>query len=97
LLGRLALAEDDLRQVVAQGAVVVDLGEADVLIRQVPQFVESGVDAERAGRHGVEEGAELVVYGKRLVVRCNQIIAADLPRPRPAQAGAPGPRTLGQM
>jgi hypothetical protein len=37
---RLALAENHLRQVVAQGAVVIYLGEADVLIGQIAQFFQ---------------------------------------------------------
>ena len=45
LLRRLTQPQDDLGQVVAQRAVVVDLGEAYVLVRQVAQLVDGGVDA----------------------------------------------------
>jgi len=35
LVRRLAQAEDDLRQVIAYAAVVIDLGEVEVFVRQV--------------------------------------------------------------
>jgi hypothetical protein len=34
--------------VVAQGTVMVDFGEADVLIGQMPQLIKRRIDAERA-------------------------------------------------
>ena len=44
--------------------MVVDLGKADVLVRPVTQLIESGIDADRAGRDGVQQGTELLVYGR---------------------------------
>ena len=40
LLGRLALGQNHLRHAAAQRAVVVDLGEAQVLERHVPQLAQ---------------------------------------------------------
>ena len=48
LLGRLALAEDDLGKALAYRPVVVDLGEAQVLEGQVAQLGDGVVDAESA-------------------------------------------------
>ena len=48
LLGRLALAEDDLGEPLPYRPVVVDLGEVQVLERQVSKLGDGGVDAEPA-------------------------------------------------
>jgi hypothetical protein len=48
LVGRLALGEDDLGEGVTEGAVVVDLGEPDVLVGEEAQFFEGGLDAPGA-------------------------------------------------
>ncbi len=61
LLRRLAVAEDDFGQGVAQAAVVVDLGEAQVLVGQVAQRLDRGVDAETAGGDALEERSQLCV------------------------------------
>jgi hypothetical protein len=58
LLRRLSLAEDDLGQGGAEGAMMVDLGKAEVLVGQVPEPVESAFDVGPAGRDGFKEGAE---------------------------------------
>jgi hypothetical protein len=63
LVGSLALTEDYFRKGVAQAAVMVDLGEAEVLVRQVTELVKGSVDAERTRSDGIEEGPELVVNG----------------------------------
>jgi len=44
--------------------MVIDLGEAEVFVREAAQVVEGGVDAQRAGRYSAEKGPELVVYGR---------------------------------
>ena len=41
---------------------MVDAGEADVFVRQVPQLVDGGVYFETAGRDGVEESAEALLF-----------------------------------
>ena len=48
LLGRFALAEDDLGKALPYRPVVVDLGEVQVLERQVSKLGDGGVDAEPA-------------------------------------------------
>lgn len=59
-----ALTQHDLGEGVAQAAMVIDLGEAEVFVREAAQVVEGGVDAQRAGRYSAEKGPELVVYGR---------------------------------
>jgi hypothetical protein len=55
LVRRLAETEDYLRQGVAQAAVVVDLGETKVFVRNEAQVFESGLDAKAAARNGIEQ------------------------------------------
>jgi hypothetical protein len=44
LLRRLALAENDLREALAQGTVMIQRGEAQVFVGKVAQALESFVD-----------------------------------------------------
>ena len=55
----LPLAEDDLRHAVAQGAMMVDLGEAEVFKRHMADFGERLFDVDPAFPNLFEEGAEL--------------------------------------
>ena len=55
LFRRLALAQYDLRERVAQGAVVVDLGEADVLVWEQAQLFDGGLDGGRARGDALEQ------------------------------------------
>jgi hypothetical protein len=41
--------------------VVVNLGEADVLVREQAQVFDRGLDAGRARRDGIEEVAKLLL------------------------------------
>jgi hypothetical protein len=61
LLGRLPLREDDLGQGVAEPAMVIDLGEADVLVRQEAQLFDRRFDARRAGSDRIEEMTKLLL------------------------------------
>jgi hypothetical protein len=58
---RLTLPKDDLRQGITQAAMVVDLGEADVFVRQMTQRVKSGLGTQSASRHFIEERFQLFV------------------------------------
>jgi hypothetical protein len=51
VFGRLAEAEDDFGHALADGAVVIDLGEAQVLKRHVFEAVHGVVDIDAAGAH----------------------------------------------
>ncbi len=51
LFRRLACAENHFGKAGAQGAVMIDLGEAEVVERQRAQLIERGIGAERAGAH----------------------------------------------
>jgi hypothetical protein len=42
--------------------VVVDLGEAKILVGEVPQFVDGGVDGQAALGDGVEQVAQAVLF-----------------------------------
>jgi len=56
--------------------VVVDLGEADVLVRQQTQLVDSGLDAGRARRDGFQKFAQLPLIDSDASERgCAWIIA----------------------
>ena len=59
--GRLALGEDDFGHAVAQGAVVVHLGEPEVFKRHVPHAPHGYVDIYRAGAYLFEERTHLVL------------------------------------
>ena len=61
LFRRLALGEDHFRHAVAQGAMVVHLGEAQVFKRHVPHAPHGCVDIYRAGAHLFEQRAQLVL------------------------------------
>ena len=60
MVGRLARAEYDFGDAVAQGAVVVDLGEAQVFERQVPHAVKRRIDIRRPAAHVFEQGPQSV-------------------------------------
>ena len=45
LPGRFALTEDNLRPAGPQGPVVVQFGEIEVLVRQVAQLLQSGINS----------------------------------------------------
>jgi hypothetical protein len=55
-----AEAEDDFRHAVAQGAVMIDLGETEILEGHVTQADESRLNVNRAGANIVEKYSELV-------------------------------------
>jgi hypothetical protein len=61
LFGGLAHREDGLREGVAEGAMVVDLGEADVLVGEETQLLDGGFDACRAARDALEEITKLLL------------------------------------
>jgi len=44
--------------------VVVELGEAKILVGKVAQLFEGGFDAQRAAGDGLEEGFQLLVDGR---------------------------------
>jgi hypothetical protein len=54
LLRRLAHAEHDFREAVAQAAMVIDLGEAEVFVGEETQALDSGGDADVAAPDAVE-------------------------------------------
>jgi hypothetical protein len=56
--------------------MVVYLGEAQVFVRQMPQLVQSGINAKRAAGDGIEERAELFVNGSASWVVRRRIISA---------------------
>jgi hypothetical protein len=41
--------------------MVIDLGKADVLVREQPQFGDCDLDAGGAGRNAFEQGAQLLL------------------------------------
>ena len=41
---------------------MVNAGEADVLVRQVPQLVDGGVYFEAASGNGIKESAEALLF-----------------------------------
>ena len=55
LLRRLALAQHHLRQVVAEGAVVVQLGEAQVFVGEETQVLQRLLDRGRAAGYRLQE------------------------------------------
>src|SRR5262249_46506652 len=60
LIQRFALAEHHLRLPLAQGAVMVDAGEREVLEGEMPQTIERGVGRETAGGDVGQQGLELL-------------------------------------
>jgi len=50
--------------------VVVDAGEADVLVRQMPQLVDGGVYFDATGRDGIEESAEALLFDGAVSLWC---------------------------
>jgi hypothetical protein len=65
LRGLLSLRQDDLRERVAQRAVVVDLGETDVLVREQAQVIDGRLNARRAGGDAFEQLAQLLLVDRR--------------------------------
>ena len=61
LIRRFALAQDDLRQAIAQLAMVVDLRETEVLVRQMAQIGERLFNVEAASLDGFQQMSQLVV------------------------------------
>ena len=59
LFGRFAEAEDDFRHPVAQHAVVIDLGEAEILEGHVAHAFHGFVNAAGAAADAFEERAKL--------------------------------------
>jgi len=57
LIGCFAFAKNDLRNPVPQGAMVIDLGEAQIFKRQVAHAFHGGVDIHRPGAHLFEQNA----------------------------------------
>ena len=82
LLGRLARGVDRLGHALAQGAVVVDPGEAEVGVGQPPEPGDRVVGRHGTDLHGVEQPAQgILVHGKSML----------LPWPRPRmRAGVVG-------
>ena len=58
LLDGLALAEDHLGHALAEGAVVIDGGEAEVAEGELPQRLERVVDRDVAPAHALEQLAD---------------------------------------
>ena len=61
LVRRLAESEDHFRHAVAQAAVVIDFGEAEVFKRQVTHALHRGVDFERAVADLIEQRAQVIL------------------------------------
>jgi hypothetical protein len=59
LRGSLAGAEDDFGHAGAKGAMMIELGKADVLEGQVAKAIEGGVDGGAAFAHFIEQGFDL--------------------------------------
>ena len=59
--GRLTLGEDDFGHAVAQGAMVVHLGEPEVFKWHVPHAPHGCIDIYRAGAHLFEQRTHLVL------------------------------------
>ncbi len=55
LVGRLALAENDLGDALPQCAMMIDRGVTQVGEREIAQLGGRGFDARRAGAHALEE------------------------------------------
>jgi hypothetical protein len=60
VVDRFAEAEDDFRHAVAEGAVMVNFGEANVFERHVPHFVKRGFDVGGAAADVFEEVPQIV-------------------------------------
>jgi len=77
LLDGFTFAEDDFWRPVAEGAVVVEFGVADVFVREVAQRVEGGVDVGVAVGNGGEEIAQALFVDGDAPVRgwCPFILA----------------------
>ncbi len=60
LLGRFAFGVDDLRDAEAQAAMMIDAGEACVLVGHGAEALERGLRRERAGAHGFEQCEDIV-------------------------------------
>src|SRR6185436_11307772 len=52
------LAEDHLREAAAQLAVIVDLGEAEILVGEVAQPLERGLDGQSAAADAAQQAAQ---------------------------------------
>ena len=61
LFGRFPLGEDDLRDAVAQSAVMVDLGKTQVLERHVAHTFESGLDIRLTTTDLLQKRSQLVL------------------------------------
>jgi hypothetical protein len=61
LLRRLTEAENYLGEDVSQAAMVVDLGEIEVFVRQMPQLIDGAVDAQGAVGDRFEQRFQLLV------------------------------------
>jgi hypothetical protein len=61
LPGRLSLSQDDLRKGVAEGAMMVDLCETDVLVGQQAQLRNGGLDACGAGGDALQKISNLML------------------------------------
>ncbi len=59
LLGRLARGVDRLGHALAQGPVVVDLGEAEIGEREAPETAHGVVGGDRAAPHVVQQLSEV--------------------------------------
>lgn len=55
LLGRFAFGEDDFRKTLAEGAVMVHFGEAEVFKRQVLQALDGRARSELPRLHGFQK------------------------------------------
>lgn len=71
--------------------MVVDLGEANVLVGEQAQLVDGGLDGGRARRDALEQLAQLVLVDGSASYRCGSIIA-----PQVAEAAANGPTFQGK-
>ena len=68
LFGGFALAENDLRETLAQRPVVVHPGEAQVLVRELLQALHGLGWSQRAGGHLLQQRIQLVGVHRCLVL-----------------------------
>ena len=85
LRGALALAEDHLGHAAAERAMLVDLGEAEILEGQMAQALERRGGAKPAGRDLLQEPAQTLL-GHR---KCSWVIAGS-PRACSVSSGRAG-------
>ncbi len=68
LCSRLTLREDHLRQALTKRAVVVDLGEPEILVGHVPQLIERSADAPRTPANALEKPSDALRIQRASVI-----------------------------